>query len=66
MRTRDRKVKGTHLVTYNWSLIPRKLLRDAQAKCRAEQPPIALKWKLIELVTFWLKGGGPSTPSSAG
>jgi hypothetical protein len=49
----DRKVKDTALTSYAWQRVPRQLLQDAQAKCRAERPPISLKWKLIELLEQW-------------
>ncbi len=55
----DRKVRGTDLTTYNWERVPRKLLNKAMLKCRAEQPPISLKWKLIQLLTAWVDNPPP-------
>ena len=55
MRKQHRKVKDTDLTTYNWAQVPRRLVSQAIAKGQAEQPPISLKWKLIELVAAWLK-----------
>lgn len=52
----DRKVRGTPLTTYMWEKVPRALIQAAIAKCRAEQPPISLKWKLIELLRDWVNG----------
>lgn len=49
----SRKVKGSTLTTYNWAQVPRQLLEDAQAKCRAQEPPISLKWQLIKLLKAW-------------
>lgn len=51
----NRKVRGTELTTYNWERVPRQLLQKAMLKCRAQQPPISLKWKLIELLRNWVE-----------
>lgn len=51
---RSRKVKNSPLTTYTWTQVPRQLVQDAIAKCRAESPPISLKWKLIQLLREWV------------
>jgi len=51
----DRRTKGTDLQTYMWEKVPRRLLQRAMEKCRAQTPPISLKWKLIELLTKWVE-----------
>ena len=51
----DRKTKGTELQTYMWEKVPRRLLQRAFEKCRAQTPPISLKWKLIELLKTWVE-----------
>ena len=33
--------------------VPRDLFDRALEKCRRQEPPIALKWKIVELVRAW-------------
>jgi hypothetical protein len=40
--------------------VPRDLFDRALAKGRAQEPPIPLKWKIIELVRAWVEEGGPA------
>lgn len=48
-----RTVKGTPEMTVLLEKIPRQLVEDAKAKCRETTPPIALKWKIVELLKAW-------------
>jgi hypothetical protein len=48
-----RRVRGTALKTYMWERVPRQLLDDARAKCKRQDPPVFLKFKLIELLREW-------------
>jgi hypothetical protein len=51
-----RRVRGTALKTYMWERVPRQLLDDARAKCKRQDPPVFLKFKLIELLREWTYG----------
>lgn len=53
---RNRSVKGTEDTTVLLEKIPRQLVDDAKAKCKTEQPPSALKWKIVELLGAWVYG----------
>jgi len=37
--------------------LPRDLFDRALAKAKAQEPPIALKWKIVELVRRWVETG---------
>ncbi len=37
--------------------LPRDLFDRALKKCRDQEPPIALKWKIVELVRRWVETG---------
>ena len=50
----NRKTKGTRTTAYHWHGVPRELIERALAKCRAQEPPISLKWKLRELLEKWV------------
>ncbi len=41
--------------------VPRDLFDRALAKGRKQEPPIALKWKIIELVRAWVEEGEGAT-----
>lgn len=56
---RDRSVKGTKLMTYNWAQVPRPLLVKAHKKCKAEGR--TLKGVLIALLSEWTEQ--PSRPT---
>jgi hypothetical protein len=42
---------GIH--TYPWH-VPMALFREAQALCQAQQPPLAMRWLLIQLLAAWV------------
>lgn len=35
--------------------MPRALMNRALVKCRRQIPPVALKWKIVELLTAWVE-----------
>lgn len=37
--------------------VPRDLFDAALKKCKQQEPPIPLKWKIIELVRRWVETG---------
>ena len=43
--------------TYHMSFrdMPRDLMSKAIERCQQEKPPIALKWKIIQLIEAWLE-----------
>lgn len=51
-----RQVKGTAETTILLEKLPRQLIDDAKAKCKAEMPPMALKWKIVQLLKGWVYG----------
>lgn len=53
---RPRRVTGTALKSYLWERVPRKLLEDATTKCKQQEPPLSLKWLLIQLLKEWTYG----------
>lgn len=54
--TAQRKVKQTNEKSYLLEKAPRRLLEDAQTKCRNEDPPTTLKAKIIGLLREWTYG----------
>lgn len=52
---RSRAVKGTDMITYNLVQVPRQLIEVAKAKCRAQDPPVSLRWQLTKLLRDWLE-----------
>lgn len=54
-----RRVRGTALKSYLWERVPRQLLDDARAKCKRQDPPVFLKFKLIELLREWTYAPDP-------
>ena len=50
---KSRKVKGTAEISVLLEKIPRQLIEDAKAKCRSDQPPTSLRWRLLELLKAW-------------
>lgn len=50
---RDRRVKGTKDISVLLEKVPRRLIEDARAKCKAESPSITLKGKILNLLTGW-------------
>ena len=52
------------LMAYHWENIPRRLLKDAHAKCRRQIPPTTLRAQLIALLESWVNEGRPPTTSN--
>ena len=42
-------------MTLNLEKIPRELVEAAKAKCKAEEPPVSLRWKVIQLLKWYAK-----------
>jgi len=61
-QTAKPKRKGTALQNYTLEGAPRELLEEARAKARTEEPPISLKWKIIELLRAYVAGSSPLCP----
>lgn len=52
----SRAVRGTDSITVLLERIPRRLIEEAKAKCRSQVPPMALKWKIVELLQEFVNG----------
>ena len=56
---RTRAHAGGALMTYNLEGVPRALIEQARAKCRAQMPPTSVKAQLIRLLQGWVSDGQP-------
>ncbi len=53
-KPRDRAFKGTDEMTVLLERVPRRLIEQAKAKCRQQDPPVSLKWQILELLKGWV------------
>lgn len=45
--------------------IPKDLWTRAKTKCAQHDPPLAIKWLLLELLTHWVEHGPTERPSTS-